>query len=199
MFTTANLGGTDAFVAMLDPSLVEFVARRGQWGTEYNDEPTGIAVDGAGAAYVVGTSQNVIDFMGIFFPELDGFVRKYDDTGEVWADTFESWAEPGVIETLDDIPAGIVVDDTGDVVVAGQLGLAEDAGLGGGGDIFGRHYDPDDGTVTSTEIWGTVNLDGADAVTLGQWGPIVAGYTFGVLEDPETQAGGDRQLWVRIP
>ncbi len=187
-FAALNAGFDDAFMTVFDPGLDEDATRRAQWGGTANDTATGIAVDDAGDTYVIGTNETVISFMGLVFQEDDGFVAKFGEAGELWMDAFESSVDVGD-EVIEDRPAGVILDDTGELLVVGVAGgLTGDINLVGP-EIFERRYDPGDGTVLSTLEWGTIVQDGAEAVALGPDGPVLVGYTWGDLEMPDIQVG----------
>lgn len=81
------------------------------WAATYSgagyDEPAGLTVDNAGNAYVTGMTRNAS-------LNYDIRVIKYSPGGtELWAQT---WTNTG---SLDDKPAGIYVDGTGNVYVTG--------------------------------------------------------------------------------
>lgn len=116
---TSN-GGNDAFVAKLNPAGTALVYA-GFIGGSGDDTATGIAIDGAGAAYVTGqTGSSEATFPELGGPDLtqngdiDAFVAKVNPSGL-------SLAFAGFIGgSLFDGAIGIAVDGTGASYLAGE-------------------------------------------------------------------------------
>lgn len=80
-----SAGGWDAFVRKYDPSGTEVWTR--QFGGKGSDVASGVAVDGVGHVYVVGTTSSSLS--GGQPNSFDAFVRRYDGSGqEGWTRQF---------------------------------------------------------------------------------------------------------------
>jgi hypothetical protein len=112
-----------------------------QFGTTGLDEAKAVAVDPAGAIYVVGETFGTLPGQT---PggTLDAFIRKYDPAGgEVWTRQFGAWDR--------DIAWAVTVAPGGSIYVVGQTeGTLPGQRSAGGLDAFVRKYDP-----AGTEVW----------------------------------------------
>ena len=179
----------DVFVRKYNSSLVE------QWtdsfGTTQQDYAYGIAVDSAGNAYVVGTTNGTLPGQATTgIP--DSYVRKYDSSGNVtWTRQFGTNAS--------DEAKGIAVGSDGSVYAAGhvwgQLVLGQ--GALSTDDAYLRKYDSA-GTVVWTYQFGDIdNTDHAEDVTLDGSGKIyIVGHTLGDL--PGQTSSGNFDAFVAI-
>ena len=101
-----SAGGRDAFVRKYDSSGNEMWTH--QFGSSGDDFARGVAVDGAGNAYVAGEGALPGQTSA---GGRDAFVRKYDSDGnEMWTHQFGSGRN---------FAHGVVVDGTGDIYVGG--------------------------------------------------------------------------------
>jgi putative cell wall-binding protein len=173
-------GGYDGFVRKYDTA--GGVLWTAQFGSAGGDLVEGVAVDGSGHIYVAGATTGTLPGQ-TSAGGLDGFVRKYDAAGGVrWTDQFGTvgW----------DFVEGVVVDGSGNVIVAGRTeGTLPGQTPAGGYDGFVRKYDAA-GVVLWTAQFGTVGGDAVNGVAVDGSGHIyVAGSTGGTLPG-ETSAGG---------
>jgi hypothetical protein len=163
LLTTLN-GGFDAFVAKLDPTGSALVYATYLGGNNI-DQSSGIAVDGAGNAYVSGSTQSR-DFPttpGAFQTtsngDFDAFVAKLDPTGS--ALIYATYLGGNNI----DQSGGIAVDGAGNAYVSGSTqstnfpttpGAFQATFKGGFGDAFVTKLDPTGSTlVYSTYLGGS--------------------------------------------
>ncbi|MGH8991654.1 MAG: SBBP repeat-containing protein [Acidimicrobiia bacterium] len=129
-----------------------------QFGTRVADEALGVALDGAGNAYVAGWTFGTLAGQrsaGM----VDAFVRKYDAAGrEVWTRQFGS-AER-------DFARAVAADGVGNAYVVGETwGSLPGQRSAGGYDAFVRRYDP-----AGTEVW-TRQFGGGGGE--GAWGVAI--------------------------
>jgi len=105
-------GGRDAFIRQYDRDGTVRWTR--QFGGPGGDGATGVAVDAAGDAYVVGTTAASLPGQ-TWAGDYDAFIRKYDVTGdELWTRQFGSPADDyGVAVGLDRLGNPTVVGSTG--------------------------------------------------------------------------------------
>jgi hypothetical protein len=176
-------GDNDAYVRSYDADgLVRWTR---QFGTSSADLAYGVAIDGGGRVYVVGSTFGVLD--GASAGSLDAFLRAYDaDGGLRWTRQFGT--------STADFASGVAVDADGRVYVAGYtLGDLEGVSFGDR-DAFVRAYDAE-GALRWTRQFGTLEVDSGVAVAVDAAGRVyVAGYTFGDLEGVSF---GDRDAFVR--
>jgi hypothetical protein len=147
----ANAGGADAFVAKLDPAGTAVVYSTFLGGGGF-DRGQGVAVDGAGDAYVTGYTSST-SFPGVIGSsiqpasggQLDAFVTVIDGAGSgiLWS-TFLGGAGS-------DAGFGIAVDADGNAYVAGQTGSAAFPGVGAGS-IQPANAGRDDAFVTKIAV-----------------------------------------------
>ncbi len=171
----------DALVSKWDPAGNAVWTR--QFGTPANDQAHDVAVDGAGNAYVAGSTQSTLPGQ-VSAGGDDAWVRKYDPAGtEVWTRQFGS---PG-----EDEAKGVAVDGTGNAYVAGQTnGTFPGQTSAGGWDSFLRKYDPA-GTALWTRQFGTAHIDIAEAVAVDGGNAYATGYVGGALPGQVSAGGGD--------
>jgi hypothetical protein len=151
----ASAGGFDAFVRKYDAA-GNLVWTR-QFGTSGLDQASGVAVDGAGKVYVVGTTAGVLPGQ-TSAGGFDAFVRKYDAAGNVvWTRQFGSLTPLGAQEGA----SGVAVDGTGqNVYVAGSTrGTLPGQTNAEGISAFVRKYDAA-GTAVWTRQFGTSAVSG---------------------------------------
>jgi hypothetical protein len=178
----SSAGMIDAFIRKYDPAGNEIWTR--QFGSTERDLAKGVAVDGAGDAWVVGQTFGSMPGQ-VSAGGWDAFVRKYDPAGnEVWTRQFGG----GGGETTSEV----AIDRGGNAyVVGGTRAALPGQTTAGDYDAFIRKYDP-----TGNELWtrqfGTEAEDYALAVTLDTAGnPVVAGETGGLLAGAAAAGGLD--------
>lgn len=142
-FNLTSKGDYDAFVVALNSAGNRLWAK--SMGGTGDDEATGVAVDGSGNVYAVGSFQNTVDFdpgpktlNKTSAGSSDIFVTKLTSSGDLaWVRIFGSSSH--------DHGYGLVVDATGNTSVTGTFRLTVDFDPGsgthalvsnGGGDIF---------------------------------------------------------------
>jgi hypothetical protein len=149
----ANGGGLDAFVTKINPAGTAIVYSTFLGGSG-DDTALGIAVDGAGSAYVTGQTASTT-FPGVSAGSVqpaygggsfDGFVTKIDAAGS--AIVYSTFLGGGGF----DRGYGIAVDDAGNAYVTGQTassafpgvsaGSIQPANGGGGSDAFVMKINP---------------------------------------------------------
>jgi hypothetical protein len=165
---------------IIDP-VISFASFLG--GSEY-DEALSVAVDSAGSAFVAGVT------MGIDFPGaaptagtrgLEIFITKLNPTGT------------GILYTVylggtgDDVPAGIALDNSGNVYLAGSTGSADFPVTAGaaqptyrccGGDAFVAKLSGANGAMLYSTYLGGAGRDTARAIAVGPDGSaFIAGET----------------------
>ena len=182
-----NLGFVDAYLRKYDNDGNVLWTR--QFGTISSDDAFGVAIDGAGSLYVVGST-------GGFFPGQtasgvsDAFVRKYGARGqEVWTRQF------GTDGLAVEEATGVSVDAAGNVYVAGwtdgtlpgQTNLGEtDAFLrkydSSGKEVWTRQF----GTLSSEKIPDVAGDGTNNLYVVGSTYITIPGLTVGGLEDITT-------------
>jgi uncharacterized protein (TIGR03437 family) len=172
----ANAGDDDVFVRKYDTAGNVLWTR--QFGSPENDDPINAVADATGL-YVGGTARAALpgqSYAGID----DGFVRKYDASGNVlWTDQFGTAGQEGVL--------GMAIDSTG--IYAGGITTGVLPGQTGAGssDGFVRKYDAA-GSVLWTRQYGTATGEGVNEMAADSTGVYVTGNSFGALGGPN--AGG---------
>ncbi len=134
------LGQWDAFLRKYGPDGKELWTR--QFGSNQDDGASGVAVDGKGNVYVVGSVGGPLPGQTYVGRYVDAFIRKYGPDGqELWTRQFGSatWDEA----------AGVAADRAGNAYVVGWVAgpLPGQTSLGGD-DAFLRKYDPE-----GQEVW----------------------------------------------
>ncbi len=179
-------GSFDAFVRKYDSSGNESWTR--QFGTDAIDVARGVAVDGAGNAYVVGDTTGALPGQASS-GRRDAFVRKYDSSGaELWTRQFSSSAY--------DFAYGVAADGAGNAYVVGDTdGILPGQTTSGVIDAFVRKYDSS-GNESWTRQFGSNNYDYARGVAVdGAGNAYVAGITRGTI--PGQTSPGGRDAFVR--
>jgi len=152
-----------------------------QMGTSTIDYGSSVAVDGAGNAYVAGSTLGGLDG-NINAGDFDLFLVKYDTNGnKLWTRQMGSPSS--------DRAYSVAVDSLGNAYVAGYTYGGLDGNTSAGGqDLFLIKYDAN-GNKLWTEQMGTPGPDFAESVAVdGAGNAYVAGHTFGGL-DGNTNAG----------
>jgi hypothetical protein len=136
----------DVFVRIYDSGGLE------QWSDTFgdasaNDEARGVAFDANGNVYVGGQTSGSLTAAGSLGSQ-DGFLRKYDASGNV------QWTQQlGTAES--DAVFGVATDSANDALVTGRTsGDLEGSLIGDSQDGFVRKYDPD-GLAVWTQQFGS--------------------------------------------
>jgi hypothetical protein len=187
-YSTTLADWRDAFITKLSPSGSSLVYSTYLGGAD-DETAYGIAIDGAGAAYVTGSTLSV-DFpttAGAFWTEHNGdeeaFVSKLSaDGGSLPYSTFLGGASAGV-------GSAIAVDGTGAACVAGQTGSSDfpttvdayDRSLDGPSDAFITKLNADGSALVFSTLLGGSDDDYASGVALDSGGAaVVVGSTYSV-------------------
>lgn len=181
------LGGFDAFARKYDLAGNELWTR--QFGSSASDFALAVAVDGTGAAYVVGSTDGTLGAQASA-GSTDAFVRKYDPAGiDLWTRQFGG--------SLVDEAFGVAMDGAGAYVVGSADGTLPGQGPAGRLDAFVRRYDPA-GIDRWTRQFGSGERDAAYGVAVNRAGAAyVVGSTNGVLPG-QTSAGGLDAFTVKL-
>ena len=183
-----SAGGFDAFVAKYDTQGRELWTR--QFGGEAGDGARGIALDGSGDVYVVGSTDAALPGQA---PAggFDAYLRHYDGQGNhLWTRQFGSGA--------DDYGMAVAVDPAGRALVVGSTNRALPGQVGAGGtDAFVRSFDAT-GTALWTEQFGTTGSDDAWGVALDSAGNAYVVGSAGGLYVRKCDPSG-RELWTKRP
>ena len=181
-----------AFVRKYDGDGNELWTR--QFSTKADDFAKGVAVDGQGNLYVVGSVGSPIGgelqgevFLGGF---SDAFVRKYDGDGnELWTRQFGTGGRDTATDVVASSGEGVYIVGKTNGAFPGQDNL-------GGEDAFVRKYNSE-GNELWTRQFGTSEADEANDVALdGSANVYVVGETDEVLPD-QTYVGGFGDAFVR--
>ena len=166
-FQTKMKGSDDAFVAKISPSSGELLYCTLFGGNEndstaYNEGANAIAVDAAGNAYVTGYTWSTdfplfaTSFQNTNAGEYDGFVAKFNSTGT----SLLYFSYMG--GALSDEPFGIVVDEAGNMYLAGRTESADfphlngyQNALNGSDDAFALKFNADGTLAWSTFLGGS--------------------------------------------
>lgn len=186
-------GYQDGFVVKVNPTGSALGYSRYLGGTSANAEDTGngIAADGAGNAYVVGTTDST-DFPttpGAFQTAYAGgfddvFVTKLSTSGSLSYSTYIGGSTAGT-SVGDDFGFGIAVDGSGSAVVTGETNSSNfpannPATFGGGYDAFITRLNPAGSALVGSRFLGGTHNDYANAVALDASGNIyITGKTTG--------------------
>lgn len=196
----------DAFVAKIAPSGVS-LSFSGYIGGSSNETAGGIAVDGTGAAYVVGNTQST----QATFPTSGGPDVTFNGTGGTDYDAFIAKVVPGgtSLSYAGFIgggffmePAGVAVDSSGAAYVVGTAGsglpviVGPSLTLGGNTDAFITKVVPSGASLQYSGYIGGANADHATGVAVDVTGAAtVVGDTLGTeLGSPPFPASGGADL-----
>jgi hypothetical protein len=151
----ASAGGNDIFVAKYTAGGVPLWSRR--VGASQDDRAQGVAVDGSGNVYVIGTFQGTVDFGGgaVTSPAtyVNSFLVKYSPLGaHLWSKRLSS---TGMDEGL-----AVAVDGSGNVTAAGVLYQTSNFGgsslaTAGGSDVWVARFSSAGAHVWSRRAGGT--------------------------------------------
>ncbi len=159
-----------------------------QFGTLGQDEGEAVAVDAAGASWVVGmTSATLPDQTSS--GTVDAFIRHYNAAGaELWTRQFGSWDN--------DFAKGVAVDPAGDAYVVGQtFGSLPGQTSAGGWDAYVRKYSPA-GVELWTRQFGSGGAESLSGVAVDAAGNVtVAGSTRATI--PGQSSAGEHDGFVR--
>ena len=126
-----NAGGADAFISSYDSNGTHRWTH--QFGTDSDDDASGIATDPSGNVYTTGNTFGDLD--GPNAGDTDAFIRSFDSDGtHRWTHQFGT---PG-----DDIARGIATDTNGNVYTTGDTDGDLDGSSAGDRDAFIRSYGP---------------------------------------------------------
>ena len=177
-YTNGNLGGPNAgeidiFLAKYDPSGTLLWIR--QTGTATTDISHGVAVDGAGNAFIAGRTLG--NLSGPNAGEFDIFLAKYDASGTLlW--TRQTGTASG------ELAFGVAVDSAGNAYITGYTQGNLGGPNAGSDDIFLAKYDAS-GSLLWIRQTGTAQNDVAYGVALdGAGNAFITGYTNGNLGGP---------------
>ncbi len=151
----ADLGGGDVYLRKYHSDGNKLWSR--QSGSRDLDMANGVAIDGAGNAYVVGEQGGIPGRPGV--GESDAYLRKHDGDGnELWTRQFGSQSRPST--------SGVEVDAEGNVYVVGSASgsLPGQTHLGKS-DAYVRKYDGD-GNELWTRQFGSRGSDMANGVAI---------------------------------
>lgn len=178
----SSAGLTDAFIAKIDPN--GMVVWRKQLGDDKAQYATGVAVDAAGNAIVVGRFEGTIATAPGILHENTGamsvFAVKLDPNGDrLWSAPFGDAGAQGA--------EAVAVDMQGNALVAGWFEGSIDFGDGpksivGGSDAFLAKFDPMGGVVWSKQLGGPGDQR-AMAVAADKLGnAVVTGHFMGLID-----------------
>ncbi|MCE9666339.1 VWD domain-containing protein [Myxococcus stipitatus] len=124
-----NVGGTDVFLARLDPNTGKPIWKH-QFGSTGDDQATGIATTQSGVIYVAGTTTGTLDGTTPPDPLKNGFIARFNaNGGQDWILQFGNAA-------IEEEIRGIATDFNDDVYVVGHTYGNMGAAHKGGGDAF---------------------------------------------------------------
>lgn len=161
-----------------------------QFGASGDDEARGVAIDGEGNVYVVGSTSGSLDGNAYAGGKADAFVVKYDAAGaKQWTREFGT--------TDRDQAFGAATDAAGSIYVAGQTwgNLDGSTFAGGEGDAFLAKFD-----ATGLKLWtktiGTAGADTANNVAVDISGYIYVAGATGAGVGSNVYAGGIGDVFV---
>jgi len=188
-----GMGEADAYLRKHDSDGNELWTR--QFGSQSGPSANGVAVDGAGNVYVVGSASGALPGQ-THLGKSDAYVRKYDGDGnELWTRQFGS---RGV-----DLAHGVVVDGAGNLYVSGttRLSLPGQSNMEpvfGGSDVFIRKYDSDGNELWTNQL-GTQKGDAVAGVVVdGEGSLYVVGSTQGAFAG-QTNSGSYDTFVLKMP
>ena len=136
-----NTGSTDAFIGKYDSGGNILWSR--ELGTSSSDTSSGVAIDGLGSVYIVGTTQG--DLGGPNAGPDDVFVGKYDASGDhIWT---RQLGKNGL-----DQGYGVSADKLGNVYIAGATSGNLAGTTGGDFDAFVSKYDTAGNLLWSRQV-----------------------------------------------
>lgn len=165
-----NAGPPDAFVARLSSSGAHVWSK--QFGDMGDQRATGIAVDSAGDAVIVGSYYGSVDFGGGALTSAgnsDIFVAKIDANGNhLWSKRFG--------DVSSQYGTAVSVDSAGNTVITGYFYGSVDFGGGsltsaGGDDIFVAKFDANGNHLWSERLGGT-GMESGKAVAVDNAGNV---------------------------
>ena len=180
-------GGGDAYLTKYDGDGNQLWAR--QFGSQFLDQASGVAVDTGGNVYVAGITWGTLRGQD-HFGGRDGFVKGYDSDGnELWT---RQIGTPGY-----DVATGVAVDGAGNVYVVGDTHETFPGQTNlGKYDAYLRKYDSS-GSEVWTRQFGSQHFDMASAVAADGSGNLyVVGWTRGTL--PGQAHLGDFDAFVHM-
>jgi hypothetical protein len=183
-----SAGGNDIFIAKYTAGGVPLWSRR--VGASQDDRAQGIAVDGSGNVYVIGTFQGTVDFGGgaVSSPAtyVNSFLVKYSPLGaHLWSKRLSS---TGMDEGL-----AVAVDGSGNVTAAGVLYQTSNFGgsslaTAGGSDVWVARFSSAGAHVWSRRAGGTgddwvyaVAVDGSGNASITGYSAAAADFGGGLL------------------
>jgi uncharacterized repeat protein (TIGR01451 family) len=193
--TNAYAGGSDAFVAKLNSD------GTGQWntflGSADDDDGNGIAADGSGNVYIVGTSSTTWGSpINPFAESDDAFVAKLNSDGALQWLTFlgGSGADSGI---------GIALDENGNVYIVGTAGGTWGTPIN---PHTGQWYDPfvaklnGSGALQWHTYWGAGSLDSGEGIAVdGSSNVYAVGQCYATWASPvDAYAGGTDACVVKL-
>jgi len=159
-----NAGWTDVFAVKLDPATGALLWKR-QFGSSESEDLSGLAVDGSGNLYLVGSTYGDLVANGnadATFMTSDAYVVKYGADGtRVWTKQFGT--------TVNDWATGVAVDGSGNIYVSGNTFGILGTENAGAIDFFLTKFDPT-GTKAWTSQLGTSLDDLATGLTVDSSG-----------------------------
>jgi hypothetical protein len=159
-----RLGGTDAFVVKYAANGAE--QWRHQLGTSGGDEAVAVASDPAGNVVILGTTDGSLG--GPNQGTTDAFVVKYAPDGtELWRSQLGT--------ALPDQSVRVVIDDAGNVVVAGNTIGSLGGPNNGDWDVFVAVYAPD-GALEWAQQPGSTSFEWLYGLAIDPAGNIVLAY-----------------------
>jgi hypothetical protein len=184
-----NIGDFDSFIVKFDPNGATVWTR--QFGTSVEDYALTVSLAGGNPVVAGETSGRLTDATSA--GGLDGFVRQYNDAGDVlWTRQFGS--------ASDDYAVGSAVSPSGTVLVVGTTtGSLPGHKSEGDADAYIMGFSP-----RGTEMWsrqfGTPGVDDAEAFSFYPTGSmLVAGRTGGPLRGSTSGGGSDAFLAAAGP
>ena len=183
-----SAGGNDIFVAKYTAGGVSLWSRR--VGSSLDDRAQGVAVDGSGNVFVIGSFQGTVDFGGgaVTSPPtyVNSFLVKYSPSGiHLWSKRLSS---TGMDEGL-----ALAVDGQGNVTAAGVLYQTSNFGgssltTAGGADVWVARFSPAGAHLWSRRGGGTgddwvygVAVDGAGNASITGYSTAAADFGGGLV------------------
>ena len=183
-----SAGGNDIFVAKYTAGGVPLWSRR--VGSSLDDRAQGVAVDGSGNVFVIGSFQGTVDFGGGAVTSqptsVNSFLVKYSPSGiHLWSKRLSS---TGMDEGL-----ALAVDGQGNVTAAGVLYQTSNYGgtsltTAGGADVWVARFSPAGAHLWSRRGGGTgedwvygVAVDGAGNASITGYSTAAADFGGGLV------------------